>query len=138
MNQQYNDFTKNDTFVLITSVNNLPNARSVHAITLNGKFYFLTSKTSIKAKESLQNSNVVLFHNFMDENNFKEQRLVANVKEVNDISVEEYKNEYLKKYPYMEKAIDYIFSPIDSKVIFEIIPNQLRITTSKSDETINL
>lgn len=138
MNQQYNDFKKNDTFILITSVNNLPNARSVHAIELNGKFYFLTSNTTIKAEEVLQNSNVVLFHSFMNENNFKEQRLIANVKEVSDISIEEYKNEYLKKYPYMENAIDYIFSPIDSKIIFEIIPNQLRITTGKSDETINL
>lgn len=135
--QKFTDFKKLDTYTLVTIGEVFPNARSVHAVEIDGKFLILTSNDSIKAQEIAQNNNVCLFNTVMDEtNSFTEQRLFATLEKITDISVETYKQHYLSKYPYMENAIEFLLLPFDTKVIFEVKPVKLQITTPNDVENI--
>ena len=130
-------FNELHNVILGTSFEGVVNMRTVHFVVINDKICLLTSKSSTKVSEFSQNNNVTLFNSFMDEKSFTEQRLFATIKEHHDTNMDDYKEVYFAKYPYMKSSEQMIFGR-DDNAIFELDLKSYRVVTPQKDETINL
>lgn len=130
---KYEEFKKYDNYVLSTSKNDKVDARTVHAVEFEGEFYIMTNLISNKANEISANNNVCLSHLHMEGPFFDERRVQAKLEKVDTFTYETYKEVYLAKYPYMAGNVDHVIAPFENKVVYKVIPSEIRITTPLED-----